>query len=125
MINYETVKYFSNEEHEANRYESSLKGYADAAIATQTSLSWLNFGQNAIFTAGLTAIMALAARDIAAGTATDGDLVLVNGLLFQLAIPLNFVGSTYREVTQAILDMTAMFALRYFLYRIYVSAMTA
>jgi ATP-binding cassette, subfamily B (MDR/TAP), member 7 len=112
LINYETVKYFNNEEHEANRYDASLEGYQRAALKTQTSLSWLNFGQSAIFSMGLTAIMALAARDIATGIATVGDLVLVNGLLFQLAIPLNFVGSTYREVRQALLDMTAMFALR-------------
>lgn len=100
LINYETVKLFGNERHEADRYNQSLVGYQNASIATQTSLSWLNFGQNAIFSVGLTGIMYMAAGDIAAGSATIGDLVLVNGLLFQLSIPLNFIGSVYREIRQ-------------------------
>ncbi|CAN0235131.1 unnamed protein product, partial [Ectocarpus sp. 13 AM-2016] len=109
LVNYETVKYFNNEAHEASRYDESLKGFQEASVKTQTSLSMLNVGQHVIFSTGLTAIMALAASDIAAGHSTVGDLVLVNGLLFQLAIPLGFVGSTYREVRQALIDMTAMF----------------
>ncbi|CAN0334836.1 unnamed protein product, partial [Discosporangium mesarthrocarpum] len=111
LVNYETVKYFGGEEHEASRYDDSLRGYQKSALKTQTSLSLLNFGQSAIFSVGLTGIMGLAASDIVAGQATVGDLVLVNGLLFQLAIPLGFVGSTYREVRQALIDMTAMFKL--------------
>lgn len=112
LINYETVKLFGNETHEAMRYDKSLQGFQDASIKTQQSLSMLNFGQNAIFSVGLIAIMAMATQDIAAGTATIGDLVLVNGLLFQLSIPLNFIGSVYRELRQAAVDMEAMFKLR-------------
>ncbi len=83
---------------QASRYRESVRGYQNASQKAQESLSLLNFGQQFIFSIGLTTIMGIAACDIAAGSATVGDLVLVNGLLFQLAIPLNFVGSTYREV---------------------------
>ena len=112
LINYETVKLFQNEVHEANRYDTSLAGFQKASIKTQTSLSLLNFGQNAIFSCGLTAIMYMCMLDIQAGQATVGDLVLVNGLLFQLSIPLNFIGMVYRELRQATIDMEAMFRLR-------------
>ena len=112
LLNYETVKYFNNETHEGVQYEKRLTGYQQAALKAQSSLSLLNFGQNAIFSAGLTGIMYLTCGDILAGTATVGDLVLVNGLLFQLSIPLNFIGSVYREVRQALIDMEAMFSLR-------------
>lgn len=112
LINYETVKLFGNEQHEAERYDTSLKGFQQASILTQTSLSSLNFGQNAIFSVGLTTMMYMTTQAIMAGTATVGDLVLVNGLLFQLSIPLNFIGSVYRELRQATIDMEAMFQLQ-------------
>jgi ABC-type transport system involved in Fe-S cluster assembly fused permease/ATPase subunit len=111
LINYETVKLFRNEEHEALRYDASLKGFQKASIKTQSSLSALNFGQNVIFSLGLGSIMYLTTLDVLAGTATAGDLVLANGLLFQLSIPLNFIGSVYRELRQATVDMKAMFML--------------
>jgi ABC-type transport system involved in Fe-S cluster assembly fused permease/ATPase subunit len=111
LLNYETVQYFNNIAHEGERYEQSLAGYQKAALQAQQSLSLLNFGQVAIFSAGLTSIMYLTSQDIMAGTATIGDLVLVNGLLFQLSIPLNFIGSVYREIKQALVDMEQMFTL--------------
>ncbi|GAB0092612.1 ATP-binding cassette sub-family B member 7, mitochondrial [Sergentomyia squamirostris] len=111
LINYETVKYFNNEKYETNQYDASLKKYKDASLKTSSSLALLNFGQNAIFSVALSAIMVLAAKEIAAGNMTVGDLVMVNGLLFQLSIPLGFLGSVYREVRQALLDMRSMFML--------------
>ena len=112
LINYETVKLFGNEELEAQRYDQSLRGFQKASISTQQSLSMLNFGQNSIFSIGLTAMMYMTTQAILDGSATVGDLVLVNGLLFQLSIPLNFIGSVYRELKQATVDMEAMFQLR-------------
>lgn len=111
LINYETVKYFNNEHYETLRYDKVLKNYEDASLKTSTSLALLNFGQNAIFSVALSTIMLMAANDIANGTLTVGDLVMVNGLLFQLSIPLGFLGSVYREVRQALLDMRSMFTL--------------
>jgi ATP-binding cassette, subfamily B (MDR/TAP), member 7 len=112
LLNYETVQYFNNAEHEGDRYESSLRGYHNAALEAQKSLSLLNFGQAAIFSVGLTGVMYLTAQDIVQGTATIGDLVLVNGLLFQLSVPLFFIGSVYREIRQSLVDMEAMFHLK-------------
>jgi len=111
LINYETVKYFTNEKYEVQRYDESLQGYEKAALRTQTSLALLNFGQAGIFSVGLTAMMYMASNEIIQGSMTVGDIVLVNGLLFQLSVPLNFVGSVYRELRQAFIDMDEMFVL--------------
>ncbi|KAF5288716.1 hypothetical protein FQA39_LY15288 [Lamprigera yunnana] len=111
LINYETVKYFNNEKFEADRYDSVLKVYETASLKTSSSLALLNFGQSAIFSVALSAIMVLAAQEIVKGNMTVGDLVMVNGLLFQLSVPLGFLGSVYREVRQALIDMQTMFTL--------------
>ncbi|XP_017876686.1 ATP-binding cassette sub-family B member 7, mitochondrial isoform X1 [Ceratina calcarata] len=111
LINYETVKYFNNERFEIQRYDESLKKYEAASLKTSTSLAMLNFGQNAIFSAALSLIMVLASNNIVEGSMTVGDLVMVNGLLFQLSVPLGFLGSVYREVRQALIDMQTMFTL--------------
>ncbi|XP_054264746.1 iron-sulfur clusters transporter ABCB7, mitochondrial isoform X2 [Macrosteles quadrilineatus] len=111
LINYETVKYFNNEKYEADRYDRSLKKYEDASLKTSTSLALLNFGQNAIFSGAIGMAMVMAAHQIAQGNMTVGDLVMVNGLLFQLSVPLGFLGSVYREVRQALIDMQTMFTL--------------
>ncbi|XP_018053279.1 PREDICTED: ATP-binding cassette sub-family B member 7, mitochondrial [Atta colombica] len=111
LINYETVKYFNNEKFEAERYDQSLKKYETSSLKTSTSLAMLNFGQNAIFSGALSLIMVLAAQNIVNGTMTVGDLVMVNALLFQLSVPLGFLGSVYREVRQAFIDMQTMFTL--------------
>ena len=111
LLNFESVKYFNNEDVVVKAYDQTLSKIDDQAMTAQYSLSALNFGQNLIFSLGISAAMALAARDILSGTMTLGDLVLVNGLLFQLSIPLNFVGMVYREVRQGLIDMEAMFAL--------------
>jgi len=111
LINYETVKYFNNEAYEAKEYDKSLLKFEKASLKTSESLALLNFGQNAIFSSALAAIMVLAAKEISAGNMTVGDLVMVNGLLFQLSIPLNFLGSVYRELRLALTDMETMFEL--------------
>ncbi|XP_047520946.1 iron-sulfur clusters transporter ABCB7, mitochondrial isoform X1 [Pieris napi] len=111
LINYETVKYFGNERHELDKYDTSLRKYEHASLKTASSLALLNFGQHAIFSAGLSVIMLCAANEIVRGNMTVGDLVMVNGLVFQLSIPLGFLGSVYREVRQALVDMQTMFTL--------------
>ncbi|MGS1006043.1 ABCB family ABC transporter ATP-binding protein/permease [Achromobacter anxifer] len=111
LLNYETVKYFGNEEHEARRYDASLTRYERAAVRSQVSLSILNIGQAAIISVGLTLVMWMAATGIAEGRYTLGDFVLVNTYLLQLYQPLSFFGFVYREIKQAIIDMERMFEL--------------
>ncbi|KAL1303950.1 hypothetical protein AAFC00_000400 [Neodothiora populina] len=112
LINYEAVKYFNNEKYEAGRYDAALRNYQDASIKVATSLAFLNSGQNLIFSSALTAMMYFAADGVATGALTVGDLVLVNQLLFQLSVPLNFLGSVYRELRQSLLDMETLFNLQ-------------
>jgi ATP-binding cassette subfamily B protein len=111
LLNYETVKYFGNEDHEARRYDENLQRYERAAVKSQSSLSALNVGQAFIIAAGVVLIMWHATAGVVAGTLTIGDLVLVNAFLIQLYIPLNFLGVLYREIKQAIADMERMFSL--------------
>ncbi len=109
LLNYETVKYFGAETRETERYDASMAAYEKASTQTYVSLAVLNAGQAIIFTIGMTAVMWLAARDILAGRATIGSFVLVNTMLVQLSIPLNFVGMIYREIKQALIDIDDMF----------------
>ncbi|GGA80291.1 ABC transporter ATP-binding protein [Nitratireductor aestuarii] len=111
LLNFETVKYFNNEEMEARRFDKSMERYEEAATKTWTSLGWLNFGQGVIFGLGMMAIMALSALEVMRGTHTVGDFVFVNALLMQLSIPLNFIGSVYREIRQGLTDIEEMFDL--------------
>jgi ATP-binding cassette subfamily B protein len=111
LLNYETVKYFNNEEFEARRYDESLQRWETAAVRSQTSLSLLNIGQSAIIAIAVTLIMWRATLGVVRGTMTIGDLVLVNAFMIQLYIPLNFLGVIYREIKQAVADMERMFQL--------------
>ena len=111
LINFETVKYFGNEQYEADRYDENLRRYREAAIKSQRSLAFLNAGQQTIIALGLIIILWLATNEVAQGLMTIGDLVLVNVLMIQLYIPLNFLGVIYREIKQALTDMDRMFHL--------------
>jgi ATP-binding cassette subfamily B protein len=111
LINFETVKYFGNEQYEALRYDDNLRRYAQAAVKSQKSLALLNFGQQTIIGIGLICILGLASSGVAKGQMTIGDLVLVNVLMIQLYIPLNFLGVLYREMKQSLADIDRMFAL--------------
>ena len=112
LINYEAVKYFNNEKFEVKRYDAALKKYENASIKVTTSLAFLNTGQNVIFSGALAAMMYMAANGVASGSLTVGDLVMVNQLVFQLSVPLNFLGSVYRELRQSLLDMETLFNLQ-------------
>ena len=109
LLNYETVKYFGAEEREARRYDRSMERYEEASIRTYTSLAVLNAGQAAIFTVGLTVTMIMCAFGIRNGTNTVGDFVMINAMMIQLYVPLNFMGMVYREIKQAIIDIEKMF----------------
>lgn len=109
LLNYETVKYFSAEAREAQRYDRSVERYEEASVRTYTSLAVLNTGQAVIFTLGLTATMLMCAIGVRNGTNTVGDFVLINAMMIQLYQPLNFMGMVYREIKQAIIDIEKMF----------------
>ena len=111
LLNYETVKYFSAEEREASRYDDSMREYEKLAIQTNYTLGFLNFGQSVLITGGLVAVMILAAMGVQDGTLTVGDFVMVNAYMIQITMPLNFLGTVYREIRQALVDMGEMFDL--------------
>lgn len=112
LINYESVKYFNNEAFQCAKYNESLTKYENASIKVATSLAFLNAGQNLIFTLALTAMMYMGCQGVSTGALTVGDLVLINQLVFQLLVPLNFLGSVYRELKQSLLDMENLFQLQ-------------
>ena len=111
LLNYETVKYFVAEQREAQRYDAAMAGYEEAAIKTNYSLAFLNFGQSLLITCGLVGVMILAAIGVQNGDLTVGDFVMVNAYMVQLTVPLNFLGTVYREIRQALVDMGQMFTL--------------
>ena len=111
LLNFETVKYFGNEEHEARRFDGALRIYEKAAVKSETSLAFLNVGQTAIISIGVSVMMIMAAVEVRAGRMTVGDFVLVNSYLIQLYMPLNWLGTVYREIKQSLIDMEQMFRL--------------
>jgi ATP-binding cassette subfamily B protein len=111
LLNYETVKYFSNEEYEAARYDRGLQSYEDAAVRSQSSLSLLNTGQSLIIATAVTLILWRATQGVIDGSMSLGDLVLVNSFMLQLYVPLNFLGVLYREIKQSLADMEKLFSL--------------
>ncbi|WP_170358680.1 ABCB family ABC transporter ATP-binding protein/permease [Ruegeria arenilitoris] len=111
LLNFETVKYFNAERREAERYDVSMKAYAQAALKTAYSLAFLNFGQSFLITCGLIGVMVLAAIGVQNGQLTVGDFVMVNAYMIQITVPLNFLGTVYREIRQALVDMGQMFHL--------------
>ena len=111
LLNFETVKYFGAEAREAERYDSAMAGYESAALRTSYSLAFLNFGQAFLITAGLVVVLVMAAMGVQSGALTVGDFVLVNAYMIQITMPLNFLGTVYREIRQALVDMGEMFGL--------------
>lgn len=111
LLNYETVKYFTNERYEVNKYDNTLTRWEDIAVKSQTTMSLLNFGQGAIISLGVTGIMIFAARGVVSGELTLGDLVLVNTMMLQLFLPLGFLGVIYRALRYALIDMDQVFSL--------------
>ncbi len=111
LLNFETVKYFGNEEMEASRFDKSMQRYESSATKTWTSLGWLNFGQGLIFGTGMTIVMVMSALEVQAGKQTIGDFVFINVMLMQLSVPLNFIGFVYREIRQGLADIEQMFDL--------------
>ncbi len=111
LLNFETVKYFGNEEMEARRFDKSMERYESSATKTWTSLGWLNFGQGLIFGTGMTIVMVMSALEVQAGNQTIGDFVFINVMLMQLSVPLNFIGFVYREIRQGLADIEQMFDL--------------
>ncbi|HUS55923.1 MAG TPA: ABC transporter ATP-binding protein/permease [Thermohalobaculum sp.] len=111
LLNYETVKYFGAEGREAARYDGAMRGYQDAAVKTAVSLGILNAGQAMIIVAGLVAMMMMTALEVQAGTMTVGSFVMVNAFVIQITVPLNFLGTVYREIRQALIDMREMYEL--------------
>jgi ATP-binding cassette, subfamily B, heavy metal transporter len=111
MLNFETVKYFANEEHEARRYDMALRAYEHAAVKSETTLALLNLGQGMIAAVGVAAIMLMAASAVAASRMTIGDFVMINAYLIQLSVPLAFLGVVYRNIKQSLTDLEQMMAL--------------
>jgi ATP-binding cassette subfamily B protein len=111
LLNFETVKYFGAEAREASRYDAAMAGYEKAALQTSYSLAFLNFGQSMLITGGLVAVMVMAAVGVQSGSLTVGDFVMVNAYMIQITMPLNFLGTVYREIRQSLVDMGEMFGL--------------